>query len=99
MADTAGVEQILHIIEQGGGGVNLSAGELDFAKPLEVESWLHVAEQLSPVSAKEHLALRRAIRDAEVDPHEETIELRFRKREGADLPLRVLRREDEERIW
>ena len=42
-------------------------------------------------------ALGRAIRHAEFDAHEEAVELRFGQRKGADLVLRILRRDDEER--
>ena len=57
-----------------------------------------VREHVAPVGAGEQRALGVAVGVAELDAHQEAVELRLGQREGADLLRRVLRGDDEERL-
>ena len=57
---------------------------------------LHAFHHLAPVAAIEQLPLRGAVRVAQRDAHQEPVQLRFGQGEGAELVVRVLRRDDEE---
>ena len=65
---------------------------------LRRERGLERGEQVAAVAAEQQLPLERRVRVAELDAHQEAVELRLGQREGADLVQRVLRRDHEERL-
>ncbi len=91
-----GVEQILEIIEQRRRGVDPAHGFLNFAQSFHTEDRLQFFQHFAAVHSEEHCAFARSVRHSQFDPHQETIKLRFRKRESADLMLGILRRNHEE---
>jgi hypothetical protein len=55
-------------------------------------------EQFAPLPLHQYLALGRRIRVAQADSHQKSIELRFRQAVGTDLLVRILCRDDKERL-
>ena len=55
-------------------------------------------EQFAPLAAAQQRALVGGVGVAQGDAHEEAVELRFGQREGAELLVRVLRGDHEERL-
>ena len=76
--------------------MHLPHGCLDLTQGLDAEDWLQLLQHVTPFHSEQHRALTGSIWNAKLDPHEEAIELRFRQREGADLVLRILRRDNKE---
>ena len=64
--------------------------------PLSSVSRPELGEQHAPILSHEELALVRGIGIAQLDAHQEAIELRLGQRKGAHLLDRILRRNDEE---
>ena len=94
---TARLEQILQIIEKSGRGMNGADCALEFMKRFRAKHRPHVPQKLSAVQPQKHRAFTVSVWNTELDPHEESIELRFRQRKRADLLLRVLRCKNEKR--
>ena len=96
MLAPAGVEQILEVVEQRRRSYGFSArSALKSRRAFPANHRLDFRSN-SRRSCPRASPLGGAVGHAEFDAHEETVELRFRQREGADLVLRILRREHEE---
>ena len=91
-------DERLHVVEQRRGDVHLEHPVLQLVQGLDARYARERIHELAPVRAAQQLALRRRRRIAEVHAHEKAVELRLGQREGADLLLRVLRRDHEERL-
>ncbi len=91
-------EQRLHVIEQRRRHMHGRGFALPFEKRRRIRERRKRRDLRAPVAAGQELALRRGVRIADFDCHQETIELRFGQRVGADLLDRVLRGDHEERI-
>src|SRR3989442_781143 len=90
MTLTRSIEQILEIIEQRGRRVNFSRRRLDVEQNFRTKHGSQLPEHFAAVHSQQHCPLAGSVRDTELDPHQETVELRFGKRERSDLVLRIL---------
>jgi hypothetical protein len=88
----------LHVIEQRRRHVDSGGFLLPFEQSRRIGDGLERSHLGAPVAADQELALGRRIGIADLDRHQEAVELGFGQRIGADLLDRVLRRDDEERI-
>ena len=88
----------LDVIEQRFRSVHLRHIALQAQQLLRRQRRDQGCEQVTTVLPEQQLPLEGILRIAELDAHQEPVELRFGKREGADLVHRVLRRDDEERL-
>ena len=87
----------LHVVEQRGRDEHLPGLLLQVHQFGGLHLRRELGDEVAPVYAGQQVALRLRIRIAQLDAHQEAVELRFRQREGADLVGRVLRGDDEER--
>src|SRR5439155_13647412 len=93
-----GIKQILQVIEQRGGSVHLSDAILNFKQCFWIKHRLQFFEHLAAIHSQEHGALAGAIRHAQFDPHQKTVELRFGQWKSTDLMLRILGRDYKKRF-
>src|SRR5256885_4294123 len=84
------IEQILEIIEKRRRSVNFLRCRLNLEQSVRCKDRLQLLEHLPAIHSQQHRALAGAIGHAQLDAHEETIELRFRERKSANLMLWVL---------
>ena len=75
----------LHVVEQGIARMHLRDALLQAGNGRRVEHGRQVGEQVAPVATAQELAFVDRRRVAELDAHQEAVELRFRQRERADL--------------
>ena len=87
----------LHVVEQGGRDEHLPHLLLQGHQFGGFHLRSELGDEVAPVHAGQQAALRLGVRIAQLDAHQEAVELRFRQRKGADLVGRVLRGDDEER--
>src|SRR5207237_7543848 len=92
------VEQILQVIEQRGRSMHLANVLLKLEERFRAKYRLDFLQHLAAIHSQEHRPLTGAVRHSQLDPHQETVELRLGKRKGADLMLCILCRNDEERL-
>ncbi len=78
-------EQCLHVIEQRGRDVDLGGLALPIGERGRIGERCGLADAGAAVAAGQEIALRRRVRIAELDRHQEAVELRFRQRVRADL--------------
>ena len=93
-----GIEQILQVIKQRRGSMRLAYVLLDLEQCLDAEYGLEFLKHVAAVHSQKHRAFAGAVRYAQLDPHQKSVELRLRERESADLMLRILRCDNEERL-
>src|SRR6266481_771559 len=98
VALSRGVEQILQVIEQRGRSMHFADVLLKLEKRFPAKYRLDFLKHVTAIHSQEHRPLAGAVRHSQLDPHQETVELRLWKRKGADLVLWILRRDDEERV-
>ncbi len=91
-------EQRLHVVEKRGRDVDVTGVALPFGQRRGVGDRRDVGDARAAVAAGEELAIGGGVRVAELDGHQEAVELRFRQRIRADLLHRILRGDDEERL-
>jgi len=97
VAEATGFEEILEVVEECWGGMDLADAGLEFEEGGSVGDGGERAEHFSAIGAEEHEAFGGAVGDAEFDAHGEAIELGFWEGESADLVLGILGGDDEER--
>src|SRR5260370_41365099 len=98
VALSRGVKQILQVIEQRGRSMYLANVLLELEERSQAKYRLDFLQHVAAIHSQEHRPLAGAVRYSQFDPHQETVELRLRKRKGANLMLWVLCRDDEERL-
>ena len=97
LAAAAGGDQVLHIVEQRIGRVNLQHRHLQLRKLFRRKQRGQGQHQFAPVLSVEQSAFGRAIRVTERDAHQKAVELGLGQCVGAKLVMRVLRGDDEKR--
>ena len=95
MLAAAAFQQILQVIQQGRGNVNLPNVFLDRAQLVAADHLGQHGQEVAPALAGEHFALAGAVGEAELQTHQEAVELAFRQGERADLLAGILRGDDE----
>ena len=78
----------LHVVEQRLGRVHLRHLALQSQQLLRRERGRELGEQVAAVATEQQLPLERGRRIAELDAHQEAVELRLRQRKRADLVRR-----------
>ncbi len=90
-----GCDQVLHVVEQRVRGVHLHHLALQLLQLVRRQKAGQGFHDLAPVLPGEQRAFCDAVRVTERNPHQETVELGFRQRVGAQLVVRVLCGDDE----
>src|SRR4029077_1845614 len=93
-----GVKQILQVIEQRRRSMYFANVLLKLEEGFRAKYRLDFLQHVAAIHSQEHRPLAGAVRHSQLNPHKETVELRLRKRKGADLVLWILRSDDEERL-
>jgi len=83
------------IVDDGRGHMDLFRLPLERDQRRRREHWLHPPEEPPPVLARQEDLLRLRRRIAELDAHQEAVELGLRQGKGPDLKGRVLGGDDE----
>ena len=92
------MHEALYVVDQRVRGLDAVDLRLDLRQPFAIDDRRQLLERLTTIATLEQFAFGIGLRIADLDPHQKSVELRFRQRERPRLGTRILRRDDEKRL-